>query len=198
MIGRLRGIVSDIEATSTILDVHGVGYLVSCSGKTLSRLPPAGHEATLVVETHVREDEIRLFGFHDAAERDAFRVLQSVQGVGAKVALGILSIMTPSDVASAVSFQEKGMFTKVPGVGPKLAERLLVELKSKVAQFGIASVEAAGKVSADPRLDDAVSALVHLGYAKDQAAAAVVRAAKESPDAKVEALIRKGLQTLAA
>lgn len=179
-----------------IIDVQGVGYLVSCSGKTLSRLPPAGHEAALVVETHVREDEIRLFGFHDGSERDAFRLLQGVQGVGAKVALGILSIMTPSDIASAVSFQEKGMFTKVPGVGPKLAERLLVELKSKVAQFGIAAVEAAGKISADPRLDDAVSALVHLGYSKDQAASAVVRAAKESPDAKVEALIRKGLQTL--
>lgn len=198
MIGKLRGLVDDVDATSVIVDVNGVGYHVSCSGKTLGALPLRGESVVLVIETYVREDEIRLFGFSAAVERDAFRLLQTVQGVGAKVALAILSVMTPSDIATAVSFQEKGMFTRVSGVGPKLAERLLVELKSKVASFGVAAASAAAEVAVDKVVGDAVSALTNLGYSKDQAAAAVVRIRKADPEAPVDVLIRKGLKELAA
>jgi len=198
MIGKLRGLVDDVDVTSCIIDVNGVGYLLTCSGRTLGLLPDRGMETTLIVETYVREDDIRLFGFSTPSERDAFKLLQNVQGVGAKVAMGILSVMSPSEIASAVSFQEKGMFTRVSGIGSKLADRLLVELKGKMDAFGLANIAAAKDIAVDQDAGDAVSALVNLGYGKEQAVVAVTQVRKDDKAASVDSLIRKGLRILAS
>ncbi len=138
MIGKLRGIVDSFDADELILDVNGVGYLVSASARTLRALPPRGETAELLIETHVREDAIRLYGFLTAAERDWFRLLQSVQGVGAKVALGILGALTADALSAAIARQDKAMMARAPGVGPKLAARLVLELKDKAPASGAA------------------------------------------------------------
>ena len=131
MIGKLRGVVDSVDEESLILDVNGVGYLVSASAQTLRALPAAGQAAELLVETHVREDAIRLYGFLTPAERDWFRLLQNVQGVGAKVALGILGVLSADALSVAIARQDKSMMARAPGVGPKLAARLVLELKDK-------------------------------------------------------------------
>ena len=135
MIGKLRGVVDSFGDDFVILDVAGVGYVVNCSSRTLQHLPRAGEPATLAIETQVREDSIRLFGFSRDAERDWFRLLQSVQGVGAKVALAILSILPPDELANAIAMQDKATVSRASGVGPKLAARIVAELKDKAPAF---------------------------------------------------------------
>jgi holliday junction DNA helicase RuvA len=203
MIGKLRGVVDSVEEEALILDVGGVGYLVSASARTLRAIPAVGEPAELLIETHVREDAIRLYGFLTAGERDWFRLLQSVQGVGAKVALGILGTLSAEALSAAVARQDKAMMARAPGVGPKLAARLVLELKDKAPAFAVADfVRAEGDPERAPKLakaaEDAVLALVSLGYAQPQAAAAVARiSAQLGPAAETAALIRAGLKELA-
>ena len=138
MIGKLKGVVDSVDEEALILDVNGVGYLVSASARTLRALPAAGEPAELLIETHVREDAIRLYGFLTASEREWFRLLQSVQGVGAKVALGILGALSAEALSAAVARQDKAMMARAPGVGPKLAARLVLELKDKAPALAAA------------------------------------------------------------
>jgi holliday junction DNA helicase RuvA len=203
MIGKLRGVVDSVEEDALILDVNGVGYLVAASPRTLRALPSAGEAAELLVETHVREDAIRLYGFLTAAERDWFRLLQSVQGVGAKVALGILGALSSEALSAAISRQDKAMMARAPGVGPKLAARLVLELKDKAPAFAAADFAGAEEaLERGPKLtraaDDAILALISLGYARPQVAAAVARiSAQFGPEAQPAALVRAGLKELA-
>lgn len=203
MIGKLKGIVDTVEDEELILDVGGVGYLVSASPRTLRALPAVGQAATLHIETQVREDAIRLFGFLTTTERDWFRLLQSVQGVGAKVALGILGALSGEALSAAIAHQDKAMMARAPGVGPKLAARLVLELKDKAPALGLAdlggAIAGAEPASKLPRAaEDAVLALVNLGYARPQAALAVARGvAALGADAQTAALIRAGLKELA-
>lgn len=204
MIGKLKGLIDSYGDDFVILDVNGVGYVVSCSGRTLQKLPRAGEAAILWIETQVREDSIRLFGFEAEAERDWFRLLQSVQGVGAKVALAILSILAPADLASAIAMQDKASVARAPGVGPKLAARIVSELKDKAPAFGSVDPVAArlsGEIDeASPSpARDAISALCNLGYGRPQAAAAVAASLKALGEgADASALIRRGLKELSA
>ncbi len=203
MIGKLRGVVDSFGEDHVIIDVNGVGYVVACSGRTLQNLPRAGEAVALAIETQVREDSIRLFGFPQETERDWFRLLQNVQGVGAKVALAILSIFSPGELASAIATQDKAMVSRAAGVGPKLAARIVAELKDKAPAFGAADVVAARLAGEESAVEpgaarDAISALCNLGYARPQAVAAIaagVKALGEGADAS--ALIRRGLKELA-
>ena len=203
MIGKLSGTIDSVGDDWLILDVHGVGYLVSCSGKTLSALPAIGEAISLAIETYVREDQIRLFGFASDAERDWFQLLQSVQGVGAKLALQILGALTPSDLASAVALGDKAQVTRAPGVGPKVAQRIVAELKDKVpassALDALAAMPGAAPAQmSEGALADAVSALTNLGYGEAQAGAAVAAARQSAGEgAGAEELIRLGLKELA-
>jgi holliday junction DNA helicase RuvA len=203
MIGKLRGVVDSVEEEALILDVNGVGYLVSASARTLRALPAPGEPAELLIETHVREDAIRLYGFLTSGERDWFRLLQNVQGVGAKVALGILGALSAEALSTAIARQDKAMMARAPGVGPKLAARLVLELKDKapaLAGAGFTGPEVSHERA--PRLakaaEDAILALVGLGYAQPLAAAAMARiSAQLGPAAETAALIRAGLKELA-
>ena len=204
MIGKLTGAVDSVGGDWVILDVGGVGYVVHCSSRTLQRLPAIGEAAVLSIETYVREDMIRLYGFQSDAEREWFRLAQTVQGVGAKVALGLLSVLDPGQIASAVATGDKASIARAPGVGPKLAARFVAELKDKAPAFsGLdpALVRLSGAVddrTAPQPVTDAISALVNLGYAQAQASAAVAAAldkAGDEPEARV--LIRSGLRELA-
>lgn len=205
MIGKLRGIVDSYSGDAIILDVGGVGYLVQCSTRTLQALPRPGEPASLSVETHVREDAIRLYGFRSDEERDWFRLLQNVQGVGAKVALAILGTASTNELASAIALSDKAAVARAPGVGPRLAARIVAELKDKtpaLAAVDPAVARLAGEEPArgtPPAVHDAISALVNLGYARPQAAAAVAAAIKAAgQDAEASALIRRGLKELAS
>nr|WP_205800218.1 Holliday junction branch migration protein RuvA [Microvirga terricola] len=204
VIGKLKGVIDSYGEDFIILDVHGVGYVVHCSSRTLQNLPPAGEAAILSIETHVREDMIRLFGFKSDAEREWFRLLQTVQGVGAKVALGILSVLDPGTLGTAIATSDKAAVARGPGVGPKLAQRIVAELKDKVPAFSgvdpalIRLSDSVEDKSAPVPVADAVSALVNLGYPQAQASAAIAAALKhagETPEAKT--LIRLGLKELA-
>ena len=204
MIGKLKGVIDSYGEDHVILDVNGVGYLVHCSARTLQELPPAGQVATLSIETYVREDQIRLFGFMTDVEREWFRLLQTVQGVGAKVALAVLGTLKPVDLASAIAMRDKAMVARTPGVGPKVAERIVTELKDKApayAEVEPALVRLSGALEdrrAPQPISDAVSALVNLGYGQPQAAAAVAAAARSAGEgAEVKTLIRLGLKELA-
>lgn len=205
MIARLKGIVESVDGDSAVIDVGGVGYLVFASGRTLRDLV-AGGPATMLVETIVREDAISLYGFLETAERDWFRILTTVQGVGARVALSILSTLAPDEIARAIAAQDKGTLSRPAGVGPKLAARLATELKDKAASFGIAPATASRTApagTAPPAApgsvdEDAVSALVNLGYKRVEAFGAVARVTQRlGPDAPLDAVIRAGLQELA-
>lgn len=203
MIGKLKGLIDSYGEDSVILDVNGVGYLVHCSGRTLQALPAPGEPAVLSIETHVREDQIRLYGFLNDVEREWFRLLQTVQGVGARVALSVLSTLKPAELASAVAMRDKATVARSPGVGPKVAERIVTELKDKAPAYaGVdpAVVRLAGAVDdkkAPQPLADAVSALVNLGYGQPQAAAAIAAAAREAgEEADAARLIRLGLREL--
>ena len=202
MIGKLSGVVDSLDEEGLVLDVNGVGYLVAASARTLRALPPAGEPVALLIETQVREDAIRLYGFLTAGERDWFRLLQSVQGVGAKVALGILGALTADALSAAIARQDRAMMARAPGVGPKLAARLVLELKDKAPALG--GVDFGGAVSSPsaPGLpkaaEDAVLALIGLGYGRPQAAAAIARCSAElGADAQTTTLIRAGLRELA-
>jgi Holliday junction DNA helicase RuvA len=204
MIGKLKGVIDSYGEDTVILDVHGVGYLVHCSSRTLQALPQPGEATTLFIETIVREDMIRLFGFANAVEQQWFNILLGVQGVGQKVALAILSTLRPAELANAITMKDKASIARTSGVGPKLAERICVELKDKAPAFGsvdpavvkLASELEEGRASGPVR--DAISALVNLGYAQPQASAAVAAAAKALGEtAETGALIRQGLKELA-
>jgi Holliday junction DNA helicase RuvA len=204
MIGKLKGVIDSFGDDFVILDVQGVGYVVQCSTRTLQRLPRVGEAAALAIETQVREDAIRLFGFQSDAERDWFRLLQSVQGVGSKVALAILGVLPPGDLATAIGLQDKAAVARAPGVGPKLAARIVAELKDKAPALSMVDPAAARLAGDDEPTNapgpvrDAVSALVNLGYGRPQAAAAVAASAKAlGADAATSALIRQGLKELA-
>ena len=201
MIAKLSGILDQIGPDGAIVDVGGVGYLVFCSSRSLGRLPPPGGAARLLIETHVREDHIHLYGFVDTAERDWFRLLTTVQGVGARVALSILSAVAPSDLTLAIVAQDRAMLARADGVGPKLAARIVNELRDKVGGLALAATNAAAPAPAtsEPGVTgDAVSALVNLGYRRAEAFGAVAVASRRlGSDAKVDALIRAGLQELA-
>ncbi len=204
MIGKLKGVIDSQGEDHVILDVHGVGYVVLCSAKTLAALPSAGEAAVLSIETQVREDAIRLFGFRTDTEREWFRLLQTVQGVGSKVALGILSALDPGALATAIGTQDKAAISRSPGVGPKLAARIVAELKDKApAAVGLdpALARLAGAVNdrkAPQPVADAVSALVNLGYPQAQATAAVAAALRIAGDgAEAPQLIRLGLKEMA-
>jgi Holliday junction DNA helicase RuvA len=204
VIGKLKGIIDAYGEDFVIVDVQGVGYVVHCSTKTLQNLPSIGEAAALSIETHVREDMIRLYGFRSDAEREWFRLLQSVQGVGAKVALGILSVLDPGALATAIATSDKASVSRGPGVGPKLAARIVAELKDKAPAYSpvdpalIRLSDSVADRSAPVPVSDAVSALVNLGYPQAQASAAVAAALKQAgEEAEAKTLIRLGLRELA-
>ena len=204
MIGKLKGLIDTLHDDHIILDVNGVGYVVQCSSRTMQALPRRGEAAALAIETQVREDAIRLFGFVSDSERDWFRLLQSVQGVGAKVALAILGVLPPSELAQAIALQDKAMVARAPGVGPKLAARIVAELKDKAPAFTALSpgaVRLAGDEAntASQSARDAISALVNLGYGRPQAAVAIAASLQALGEgAETKALIRRGLKELAS
>ncbi len=200
MIAKLKGVVDTVDADAVIVDVGGVGYLVSASARTLRDLA-AGDAVTVLVETIVREDAIALYGFLETAERDWFRILTTVQGVGARVALSILSTLSPDEIARAIAAQDRATLSRPAGVGPKLAARLATELKDKAAAFGVAPLGKGVEAPAMPAgsiNEDAVSALVNLGYKRVEAFGAVARVTQRlGDDATLDAVIRAGLQELA-
>jgi Holliday junction DNA helicase RuvA len=205
LIAKLHGKLDSIGTDSVIVDVGGVGYLVFCSGMTLRTLPPPGGVVTLLIETHVREDHIHLFGFANDAERRWFKALQDVQGVGAKVALSLLSASTPSTLAQAIVAQDDAPLRAASGVGPKLAKRILVEMKDRAPTISLDATRptlsdalaATPSEIADATMSDAVSALVNLGYGRTEAFAAVATAARaKEGKANVAELIRGGLSEL--
>jgi Holliday junction DNA helicase RuvA len=200
MIARLKGILDEIGDDWAIIDVGGVGYFVFCPGKTLQGLQKIGESVVLHIETHVREDHIHLYGFLTGGEKEWFGRLLNVQGVGAKVALAILSVLTPAEIGQAIAAQDKTMIGRANGVGPKLATRIVTELKDKVSAFeGFeASPAVSGKPSGGSLAADAVSALVNLGYKRAEAVAATNKAVKRlGEDAGVQALIPEALRELA-
>jgi holliday junction DNA helicase RuvA len=201
MIAKLTGRIDTLTEDSAIIDVSGVGYLVFCSGRTLARLAEGEH-ASLLIETHVREDHIHLFGFMDAGERDWFRLLTTVQGVGAKVGLAILSVLGVEELLHAIAAADKTPITRASGVGAKLAGRIVSELKDKVGAMALGPIGlpgvAVGGIVAGGNSSDAVSALVNLGYGSSDALRAVSLAAgKLGEEADLESLIRGGLAELA-
>ena len=206
MIARLRGLVDSAGADHAVIDCNGVGYLVFCSRRTLGLLGGPREAVALHIETHVREDHIHLYGFADTAERDWFRILTTVQGVGAKVGLAILSVLSPDQVATAIAAGDKAMLARAEGVGPKLAGRIASELKDKVGGIAlgpaVVALHTGGAVSAPAEAGaaaDAVSALVNLGYGRAEAFAAVARAGgKLGPEATVSAIIPAALRELAS
>lgn len=215
MIAKLRGLVDSYGEDYAIIDVNGVGYLVYASAKTLAKLVK-GVEISLQIETVVREDSISLFGFADAWEKEWFNTLTKVQGVGAKVCLAILSVLSPVQLAQAISAQDKNSFTRANGVGPKLAARIVTELKDKIVTIPMAEIssdlalsqegiENANKVAdvviaqeTDPnKVEDAISALVNLGYQRLEAYKAVNQAVLNNPDVDMATLIRLALKEFA-
>lgn len=207
MIGKLKGLVDAIGEAHAIIDVNGVGYEVQLSARTLRNLK-IGETASLTIDTHVREDAIRLYGFTSEIERSWFRTLQTVQGVGSKVALGVLGVLSTSDLASAIALQNWAAVEQAPGVGKKLAQRIVAELKDKAPALSVAGLNvgsvakptAAGVDAGGEGLAaaEAISALSNLGYNPGQASAAVAAALKElGSSADTAQLIRRGLKELA-
>jgi len=205
MIGRLKGLIEAYADDHVLIDVQGVCYEAYCSTRTMQALPRVGEAAVVHIEMIVREDMIRLYGFESEAEKGWFRVLTSVQGVGARVALAILSTLSPSDLSSAIALQDKAMVGRASGVGPKLAQRIVSELKGKIPEtdgvdastLGLQS--ALGEGQAGGSVTDAVSALTNLGYSRDQASGAVARVVRTEGEATpTEKLIRLGLKELSS
>ena len=205
MIGKLKGTLDEIDEDHCTVDVHGVGYIAHCSAKTLAALPAPGEAVVLYIETYVREDMIRLYGFQTPLEREWFRLLMgNVQGVGAKVALAILSTLSPPELANAIALRDIAMVSRAPGVGKKGAERIVTERKNKAPAFAgsasgtIGLKQELGEGVAPAPVADAVSALTNLGYSRDVAANAVAAALKAAGDGADSAkLIRLGLKELA-
>jgi len=206
MIGKLTGLVDSSGEDWVIVDVSGVGYLVHSSNRTLANLPGAGESVSLLIETHVREDHIHLYGFLQAAERDWFGLLSTVQGVGVKVALAILSVLPPSELIQAIAAQDKRAVTRANGVGPKLAGRIVAELKDQAGKLALGPAAApvggpaaAARGGAPVLSEDAISVLVNLGYQRGEAFGAVAQATRElGADAPLEAVIKAGLKELSA
>jgi Holliday junction DNA helicase RuvA len=201
MIGKLTGILDSVSTNVVIIDAGGVGYEVTIGARTFAALPPPGETVTLAIDTHVREDEIRLYGFATEHERAWFRALQEVQGVGAKIALAVLGTLSAADLANAVALQDKGQVARTPGVGPKVAARIVAELKDKMPSLAPALRPGRGFAVLPEGLAarDAVSALTNLGYAHGEAAAAITAAiGKAGREARAEELIRLGLKELAS
>ena len=195
MIAKLAGLLDQAGSDSAVIDVGGVGYLVFCSARTLARMPAKGAPVSLLIETHVREDHIHLYGFAEPAERDWFRLLTTVQGVGAKLALAVLGVLGPEDLMRAIAAADKASLARAPGVGQKLAQRIATELKDKVR--AVALGPAAAELPQRGSEADAVSALVNLGYRRAEAFDAVIEAARRlGASAPVDALIRAGLKEL--
>jgi len=203
LIAVLTGSVFSSGADQAVIDVGGVGYLVFASRRTLDRMPAKGEAVQVLVETHVREDHIHLYGFIDEAERTWFRLLTTVQGVGARVALAILSVLSADEIARAIAAQDKALITRADGVGPKLAARITAELKDKVGEIALGPT-AIGATVDGTRPDgtastDAVSALVNLGYGRSEAFGAIAHAAdKQGEAATIETLVKAGLRELGA
>ncbi|MAK10707.1 MAG: Holliday junction branch migration protein RuvA [Rhizobiales bacterium TMED83] len=203
MIGRLRGRVDGRGEGWVLVDVGGVGYMVEGSARLMDGCPPDGEAVSLAIETYVREDQFRLFGFLSEEERSWFRLLMGVQGVGAKVALAIQSVLSPADLVQAVAAEDKAMVARAPGVGPKVAQRIVQELKDKVPETAFGAVAGAGAGVGTPASQahlDAMSALTNLGYQRAEAHRALQAAGAASAgeaDASAETLIRKALKELA-
>ncbi len=206
MIAKLKGIIDSKGEDSLVIDVGGVGYLVECSARTLSALPPPGEAAEVFTRMLVSENAIRLVGFATAAERDWYVLLSDVQGVGPKVALALLSALSSAELASAIAMSDAAMLARAQGVGPKLAKRICLELKDRVPAFAGTAADAAATAQVSGALEadapsaaaDAVSALVNLGYGQAQAGAAVATALKEAGEtADAARLIRLALKALA-
>lgn len=202
MIGKLKGTIEEIGEDYVLVDVHGVCYVAYCSARSLSKLGSVGEACILFIETYVREDQIRLFGFMTALEREWFNIVQTVQGVGAKVALALLSTLTPAELANAIALQDRVAVSRAPGIGPKVAMRIVTELKNKAPAFAgdaanIGLKQELGEGVASAPVADAVSALTNLGYSRDQAANAVAAAMKTAGEGADSAkLIRLGLKEL--
>ncbi len=200
MIAQLTGLLAQVEADRCVMDVGGVGYLVQASTRTLSALPHPPEVARVLVETVVREDAILLYGFAEAAERDWFRLLTTVQGVGAKVALGILSAMSPRDLVAIIASADRASLTRAPGVGPRLADRILGELKDKAGVMPTGSgTSAAALSSAGGGIEgDALAALAGLGFRRVEAHPVVGRVVERlGQGARLDAVIRDSLKELA-
>ena len=197
MIARLTGTLAETSADGAVIDVGGVGYQVLASARTLDALGPVGGEVLLLTEMQVRQDSMTLFGFGTAGEREAFRALTSVQGVGGRVALAILSALGPDELSSAVSSGDKAMIARANGVGPKLAARIANELQGKLGVPGLAGTAGAASQRVGAAAD-AVSALGNLGFKSAEANAAVAAAKDElGPDAQLDALVRLALRKAA-
>lgn len=206
MIAKLTGILDSTASDSLIINVNGVGYQVFASGRTLARIGNAGDPVSLLIDTHVREDHIHLYGFADAAEQEWCRLLTSVQGVGMRVGLAILSACAPEQLAFAIAAQDATTLRQADGVGPKLATRIVTELKDKAAKMDLSAakgkkaVAVKGAAPANPTVDidsDAVSALVNLGYARTEAYTAVLQARQKANDNdNLQDLIRLALKEL--
>ena len=205
MIAKLTGKITRANDESVIIDVNGVGYLVFCSAKTLEVVSKNEEVISLLVETHVREDHIHLFGFFEEAEQNCFKILTTVQGVGAKVALGILSSWSPDKLANAISAGDKNLITKAPGVGPKLAARIITELKDKMGSVYESQIitnydqKSVNKKVDEGIISDVISALENLGYQRGNAYAASLAAADRLGDSvSLQVLIREALSELSA
>ena len=202
MIARLRGTIVEIDTNSLILDVSGVGYLVTISGKTQSQLALLTGEISILTEMLVREDSMTLFGFLDGAERDAFTLLTTVQGVGAKAAMAILSVLTPGELSNAIMAGDKAMVARADGVGPKIAQRVVNELAEKIGKLptmgGMApSVDGVGTAdSIGGAFADAISALTNLGYGRAEAHTALVKAQANGAADDLSALVAGALQEM--
>jgi Holliday junction DNA helicase RuvA len=195
LIARLSGILSETSSDGAVIDVAGVGYLVHLSGRTLDAIGPVGGKVLVLTELQVREDAWTLFGFGSAAERDAFRALTSIQGVGGRLALAILSVLSPDELARAVAQEDKAMIGRANGVGPKLAARIANELQGKL---GVVTIGGAAPASRGSAAADALSALANLGFKPADASAAVNAALDElGPDATLDALVRLALKKAA-
>ncbi|MFL6725687.1 MAG: Holliday junction branch migration protein RuvA [Sphingomicrobium sp.] len=195
MIARLTGKLAETSSDTAVIDVGGVGYLIQLSGKTLGELGPVGGDITVLTELQVREDAWTLFGFGSTAERDAFRALTSIQGVGGRLALAILSMLSPDELARAVAQDDKAMIGRANGVGPKLAARIANELQGKL---GVAGLAGGAPVPRAGAAFDALSALANLGFRPAEASAAVNAAQDElGPDASLDALVRLALKKAA-
>lgn len=208
MIAKLKGLLDSLSDGAAVIDVGGVGYLVFASAKTLTALGEPGAAVAVLVDTHVREDHIHLYGFATAAERTCFRMLQTVQGVGAKHALSVLSVLSPDEVFTAIASQDRVMLTRADGVGPKLAQRIVNELKDKTVNVALglgADATAPARAAAmagrpgDDTMADAVSALVNLGYGRAEAYSAVTSGRKLLGEAAaLDKLITFALKELAS
>ncbi len=197
MIAKLRGVLDSIGEDWAVVDVGGVGYLVFCSARTLARLPEPGGAVAFEIETHVREDHIHLYGFLEPGERAWFRLLTTVQGVGSRVAMALQGVLEPDQLAQAVASGDRASLTRAPGVGPKLAQRILSELRDKIDAIAVAPIPVRFAAAPGDHAGDAVSALVNLGYRRPEAVGAVSAAVRSlGAEAAVESLIKASLKEL--